>query len=94
MDPLKYKLPEFDSIPVIDPEQIDEFTVGKKYVIFQNLIVDTTDFIHPGHNKYIQENESKQISESFFKIQHSFNARLVLCHRTIARIRRFDDLQD
>jgi hypothetical protein len=54
------------------------------------LIVDYEGFNHPGYFKTIDQFKGKQISEAYTQKEHSFNADLIICHKTVGKLENSD----
>lgn len=64
-------LPTYDNLPII-PE--DELKSNNSILYYDELVVNTANFSHPGTNQLFYFNIKKDIFEIFLKNNHSFNA--------------------
>ena len=53
MHPIHYRLKEYQDLATLAQKDVDLLSVGRKIAIFNNLIVDWTNFDHPGYNHLI-----------------------------------------
>ena len=53
MDPEKGNLCEYEKIPIVSLSEFEERVKREQIVLYHNLIVDYTDFRHPGYFKSI-----------------------------------------
>ena len=58
----------------------------RRIVLWKDLVLDLTDFDHPGYNHILNDFIGKDIAEPYSARLHSLNADLVVCHRAIARL--------
>lgn len=56
-------------------------------MLYLNLVLDCTEFQHPGYNTTITALHNQQISAQFHSRPHSFNAQLLICHYTIGKLK-------
>ena len=86
MDPFRPTLPDYSSLPLYSEETFAVEATERKLVLMYDLVVEYTHFTHPGYNYLIDQLQNKQICHSFYKVSHSPNAELLICHFTIARL--------
>lgn len=86
MNPESFNLPLYENIPLLSNYDYQRLTHSKKTVLFKNLIVDISDFDHPGYNNILTSFVGKDTYESYIVKTHSTNADLIICHRTIGRL--------
>ena len=58
----------------------------KRTVLWKDLVLDLTNFDHPGYNNIIDDFQGKNIAEAYSSRLHSLNADLVVCHMAIGRL--------
>lgn len=58
----------------------------RKLTLFKNLVIDITDFVHPGYNAILNNHINQDIYYSYLIRKHSINADLILCQRTVAKL--------
>ena len=79
-------IPKYETLPVLAASSISELqSIGRTIVFYDELVVDVTDFNHPG-SRSVFGSATSSIHESFSYQKHSYNAKLMLCHLTIGRI--------
>ena len=57
----------------------------RKIVFYHNLILDITDFDHPGSNIILKDHIGTDITSVYTKYMHSFTASIIICQRVIGR---------
>ena len=82
------KYQDLPSIPYLD----DPVLEGKQYVLYDQLIVDVTNFDHPGSKAILKDWHSKNIKGSFEAMNHSENAELMLINLAIGKLKNKNGL--
>lgn len=67
-------------------EQVTELIKTGNIVMLYNLVVDCSQFDHPGSNNVFNSLKNREATQTFLLIKHSFNADLIACHNTIGRL--------
>lgn len=67
---------------------------NKKIVLYKDLIVDVSDFRHPGYNDIIYQFQGKNMAQAYTARGHSLNSDLIVCHRTIGKLQNCADSKE
>lgn len=86
MNPLNYSLPPYESIPPFTAQEYQRMQATKKTVLFHNLILDISNFNHPGYNSLLNPYIAKDLYQPYASKSHSLNADLLVCQLTVGRL--------
>ena len=86
MDPENYQLKAYSDIPVISKTEFQILVKSKRIVLWKDLVLDLTEFDHPGYNHIVDEFQGRDIAEAYLLRMHSLNADLIIAHKTIGRL--------
>ena len=86
MDPENFQLKNYNNIPLINRTQFETLVKSKRIVLWKDLVLDLTDFDHPGYNHIVDEFQGRDIAEAYLLRMHSQNADLIIVYRTIGRL--------
>lgn len=53
---------------------------------YKGLVIDISDFDHPGYNNILDAFLKKDITEAYLSKTHSLNADLIICQRTVGKL--------
>ncbi len=72
--------------PLLSESDIKELSQNKTILLYDGLVMDLTEFGHPGGPQLLYQHRGTDIKSKFDSLNHSHNAKRMIVHHTIGRI--------